>query len=111
MRRSDRTTFTFSSRMLSAPRSVGGSIATRQSNWSRWFCTMSRNAPGAFVISGARFHPERFRRGDLDMIDVAAIPDRLENRVREPQNQNVLRGLFAEKMIDPVGLTLRRTRR
>ena len=44
-RRSERTTFTFSSRILSALKSVGGSIATRQSNCSKWFCTMSRNAP------------------------------------------------------------------
>src|SRR5262245_26880359 len=40
------------------------------------------------------------------MIDVAGIPERLENRVRESQHQNVLRGLFAEEMVDPKGLTL-----
>src|ERR1041385_6038300 len=40
------------------------------------------------------------------MIDVTRIPERLENRVRESQHQNVLRRLFAEKMVDAVGLTL-----
>src|SRR5262245_6966438 len=40
------------------------------------------------------------------MIDVAGIPERLENLVRESQHQNVLRSLFAEKMVDAVGLTL-----
>ena len=66
---------------------------------------MSRNAPACFIITGARFHPERFRRRDLEMIDVARIPERLENRVRESQHQNVLRGLFAEEMVDAIGLT------
>src|SRR6266571_1044876 len=61
--------------------------------------------PGLFIIAGPRFHPERFRRRDLEMIDVARVPERLENRVRESQHQNVLRGLFAEKMVDAVGLT------
>ena len=65
---------------------------------------MSRKAPGAFVVTGAAFHAERFRGGDLDVIDVARVPERLENRVGETQDQNVLRGFLAEKVIDPVGL-------
>ena len=44
-RRNERTTFTFSSRMLSARRSVGASIEIRQSNCSKWFWTISRSAP------------------------------------------------------------------
>src|SRR5262249_32110822 len=39
------------------------------------------------------------------MIDVACIPKRFENSVRESQHQNVLRSLFAEEMVDAVGLT------
>ena len=58
----------------------------------------------AFVITGASLHAERFRGGDLDVIDVTPIPDRLEDRVREPEHQNVLRRLFPEEMIDPVSL-------
>ena len=38
------------------------------------------------------------------MIDVARVPERLENRVGKPQHQDVLRGFLAEEMIDPVGL-------
>ena len=60
----------------------------------------------AFVISRAALHAERFRGGDLDVIDVAAIPDRLEDRVCEPEHENVLRGLFPEEVIDPVSLIL-----
>ena len=65
---------------------------------------MSRNAPAVFVVTGAPFHAERFGRGDLDVIDVTRVPERFENRVGKTQNQNVLRGFLAEKMIDPIGL-------
>ena len=58
----------------------------------------------AFVIPSAPFDVERFRRGNLNMIDVARIPERLENRVGEAQHQNVLRRFFSEEMIDPIGL-------
>src|SRR5207302_6035999 len=42
--------------------------------------------------------------GDLHAVDVAAIPNRLEDAVAEPENQNVLDSLFAEIVIDPVNL-------
>src|ERR1051326_5768536 len=59
---------------------------------------------GALVITAAAFHAERLRRGDLEMIDVMPAPKRPENRVRETQHENVLRGLFSKKMIDPISL-------
>ena len=40
-----RSTFTFSFRMASASNAPGISIATSDSSWARWFCTMSRSAP------------------------------------------------------------------
>ena len=67
---------------------------------------MSRNAPGRFVITGARSDAERFRRCDLHMIDVVRVPERLENRVGESQDEDVLRGFFAEEMVDAIGLLL-----
>ncbi len=42
---SERRTFSFSSRTASAFMEAGGSMATRQSSWRIWFCTMSRSAP------------------------------------------------------------------
>ena len=44
--------------------------------------------------------------GDLDVIDVIAIPDRLEHAVGESQHQDVLHRLLAEIVIDPVNLLL-----
>ena len=60
----------------------------------------------AFIISRASLDPECFRRGDLDVIDVAGVPERLKDGVREPENEDVLRGLLPEEVIDPVGLIL-----
>ena len=42
---SERSTLSFSSRSALASSEAGGSIATRQSSCSIWFCTMSRSAP------------------------------------------------------------------
>ena len=44
--------------------------------------------------------------GDLDMIDMIAIPDRLEHAIGEAQHQDVLNRFFAEVMIDPIDLVL-----
>ena len=47
-----------------------------------------------------------FGRGDLHVIDVVAVPDRLENGVGEPQHEDVLHRLLAEVMVDAVDLVL-----
>ena len=44
---------------------------------------------------------------DLHVVDVAAVPDRLENGVVKTKNQDVLHRLFAEIVIDAVNLVLR----
>ena len=41
-----------------------------------------------------------FGYGDLDVIDVIAIPNRLEDRISETQHQDVLDGFFAQIMVD-----------
>jgi hypothetical protein len=40
------------------------------------------------------------------VIDVVAVPNRLEQAVGKPQQQDVLDGFFAEVMIDAVDLVL-----
>ena len=58
----------------------------------------------AFVVAGATLHPQRLGRGDLHMVDITRVPEGLENRVRETQHHDVLRGFFPEEMVDPVGV-------
>ena len=59
---------------------------------------------GGVVEAAAMADAELFVDRDLDMIDVIAIPDRLEHAVGEAQHQDVLHRLLAEIMIDPVDL-------
>jgi hypothetical protein len=56
------------------------------------------------VIAPALLHADAFGRRDLNVIDVPAVPDRLEHPVAEPKHQDVLHGFFAQVMVDPVDL-------
>ena len=58
------------------------------------------------VVAGALFDPDRFGGRDLHVIDVLTCPDRLEDAVREPQDQDVLHRLLAEVVIDAEDLVL-----
>src|SRR6267142_2803790 len=55
-------------------------------------------------VSAALLHADGFGIGDLHVIDVATVPDGLENSVVEPEDHDVLYGLLAEVMIDAVDL-------
>ena len=61
---------------------------------------------GLLVERPAAFHAQRFRRRDLHVIDVVAIPDRLEDAVGEAEDQNVLHRLLAQVVIDAEDLVL-----
>ena len=58
------------------------------------------------VVAGAAADAEVLGGGDLDVVDVVAVPDRLEHAVREPERQHVLDGLLAEVVVDPEDLRL-----
>ena len=59
---------------------------------------------GGFVVSGPALDSECFGGSDLDVIDVAGVPDGLKDGVGETENENVLRCLLPKKMIDAVSL-------
>ena len=67
---------------------------------------MSRKAPGLLVEAAAHLDRERLRDVDLDVVDVVAVPDRLEHPVGEAQRQQVLHRLAAEVVVDPVDAAL-----
>ena len=52
------------------------------------------------VELAAALDPELLGHGDLDVLDVVAIPHRLEKRVREAEVEDVLDGFLAEVVID-----------
>ncbi len=62
--------------------------------------------PGLLVERAAALDPERLGHGDLDMVDVAPVPERLEDPVAEPEDEEVADGLLAQVVVDPVDLLL-----
>ena len=52
------------------------------------------------VIAGTTSHADVLGHGDLHMVDVIVVPDRLVHGVRETQRQHVLHGLLAKIMVD-----------
>ena len=61
---------------------------------------------GGVVKTAAMADAELFVDGDLDVIDMVAVPDRLEHAVGKTQHQDVLDGFLAEIMIDAIDLVL-----
>ena len=61
---------------------------------------------GRVVEAAAVADAELLVDGDLHVIDVVAVPDRLEHAVGEAQHQDVLDRFLAEIMIDPIDLVL-----
>ena len=62
---------------------------------------------GRLVKSGAPLDADGFGDRDLHMVDVVAVPDRLEDAVGKAQHHDVLDRLLAEEMIHPIDLRLR----
>src|SRR5207248_4807850 len=56
--------------------------------------------PGFFIIAGPGANSLGFAHGDLNVIDILMIPDRLEDAVCKPDNQEILNRLLAQVMID-----------
>ena len=61
---------------------------------------------GRLVEPGPHADVERLGDIDLNLVDVVAIPDRLEQSVGEPEGQDVQRGLLAEEVVDAEDLLL-----
>ena len=61
---------------------------------------------GGLVEAGPLLEAERLGYVDLDVVDVVAVPDRLEEAVGEAERQDVLRRLLAEEVVDPEDLLL-----
>ena len=58
------------------------------------------------VVRRAMAHREVLGRRDLHVLDVVAVPDRLEDGVGEPQHQHVLHRFLAQVVVDAVDLVL-----
>jgi hypothetical protein len=61
---------------------------------------------GLLVGRAAAFHAHRLGGGDLDVVDGVAAPHAVEDRVGEPQDEQVLDRLLAEVVVDAEHLRL-----
>ena len=59
-----------------------------------------------FVITRPVLNAEGLGRGDLNVIDIASVPERLENGIREAEHKDVLHRLFGQVVIDAEDLVL-----
>ncbi|MNO93601.1 hypothetical protein D3C76_852040 [compost metagenome] len=62
--------------------------------------------PGVVIERTAGFDADGLGGGDLHVVDVVVVPERLEQAVGEAADQNVLHRLFAQVMVDAVDLPL-----
>ena len=58
------------------------------------------------VERAALLDPDRLGDRDLDVVHVAAMPDRLEDAVPEAEDEDVANRLLAQVVVDPVDLRL-----
>ena len=65
---------------------------------------------GFFVVVAASFDTQGLGNGDLHMIDVSAIPHRLQQDVGETERHEVLHGLLAEVVIYAEDISLQEYR-
>ena len=81
-------------------------MVVRETSWNRWFGTMSRSVPAMSKYPPRFSTPDRLSYGDLNVVNVAPVPDRLKDPVAETKNQNVLYRLFAQIVVDTENLAL-----
>src|SRR4051794_7864050 len=62
---------------------------------------------GPIIEAPAALHSEIFRHGDLDLVDIVAIPDRFQERICESEEDEVLDGALSQIMIDAEDVLLR----
>jgi len=61
---------------------------------------------GLFVERAAALHAQVLGHGDLHVVDVAPVPDRLEDAVAEAEDEDVADRLLAQVVVDAVDLRL-----
>src|SRR5580700_5881161 len=56
------------------------------------------------VVTAALLYSHRLNHRDLHVINVAAVPDWLENAICETKSQNILNGFFAQIVVNAIDL-------
>ena len=59
---------------------------------------------GVFEVATAALHSNGLRDGDLHVLNIAAVPHRLEDSISKPKRQHILDSFFAQVVINSVDL-------
>jgi hypothetical protein len=100
------STLTFSSRSASASKRARRLHRRQRQELHGVVLDHVAQAAALLVVAGARADPEVLGHRDLHAVDEVAVPDRLEDRVGEALDQQVLHRLLAEVVVDPIHLVL-----
>ena len=68
--------------------------------WNRWFWIDVADRARLIVEGASALHPEVFRHRDLDALDMVAVPERLQQRVRKTKEDHVMHRPLAQVMVD-----------
>ena len=60
--------------------------------------------PGVFIVSTASLNADFFGSGNLHMVNIAAVPNRLKDAVGKAEHHDVLHSFLAEVMVNAVNL-------
>ena len=104
--RTERSSFSFSSRTSSAPKVAGSSIADEREHLQQVVLHHVAHDAGRVVELPAPLDADLLGHRDLHVVDVLAVPQRLEDRVAEAEHQDVLDRLLAEVVVDAEALAL-----
>ena len=88
-------------RRLSASNDVGSSMATSAHQLEQVVLDHVAGGADAVVVAGPATDADVLGHGDLHVVDVVGVPDRLEQLVGEAHRQDVLDRLLAEVVVDP----------
>ncbi len=101
------STFTFSLRTASAASDGGRLHGHQREELEDVVLDHVADHARLVVVVAPLLHPQLLGHGDLDVVDVAPVPDRLEDAVGEAEDEEVLDRLLPEVVIDPVDLRSR----
>ena len=62
--------------------------------------------PGVIEVLAPAFDANRFRNGELDMVDMVLVPKRLKDAVGKAESEQILHRLFTQVMVDSIDLLL-----
>src|SRR5260370_23573833 len=62
------------------------------------------DSPRLFIIAGTALYTDIFRHGDLHTVDIATVPNWLEDTISQAEDEDILHCLLTQIMVDTIDL-------